>query len=154
MVVNDSSEETAGNGKQNKASVLLTPTLSHQPFNNEIKKEDFVGKNYRINDNEKSVTTPPPKNDFWNIHDTLEIKNKRIVDIIDDFFRDKNSFNHEESSGSIEGNDAIHLLEILNNCISEGEQPIITFYERCKDETGHGQLILNQLSPLSRECDS
>src|SRR3954453_2516945 len=80
MVVNDNSEETAGNGKQHKASVLLTPTLSHQSFNNEIKKEDFVGKNYRINDNVKSVTTPPtppPKNDFWEIHDTLEIKNKQ-----------------------------------------------------------------------------
>jgi len=81
MVVNDSSEETAGNGKQHKASVLLTPTLSHQPFNNEIKKEDFVSKNYRINNNEKSVTTPPLKDAFCEIHDTLEIKNKRKTGI-------------------------------------------------------------------------
>jgi len=78
MVVIDSSEATAGNGKQHEISVLLTPpTLPSQPFNNEI-KEDCVGK---ISDSKKLVTTPPPQNDFCNIHDTLELKSKRKTGI-------------------------------------------------------------------------
>ncbi|RGB34731.1 hypothetical protein C1646_701015 [Rhizophagus diaphanus] len=73
MVVNDSSEVTAGNGEQYKASVLLTPTLSSQPFNNESKK-DCVDK---ISDSEELTTTPPLQNKFSKIHDTLELKNIR-----------------------------------------------------------------------------
>ncbi|RIA95004.1 hypothetical protein C1645_817232 [Glomus cerebriforme] len=72
MVVNDSSEATAGNGKQPEASVLLTSTLSSQPVNNGL-KEEFVG---NISDSEKSTTASPQSN-FWNIHDTLELKNNR-----------------------------------------------------------------------------
>lgn len=73
MVVNDSSEVTAGNGEQHKASVLLTPALSSQPFNNESKK-DCADK---ISDSEELTTTPPLQNKFCNIHDTLELKNIR-----------------------------------------------------------------------------
>jgi hypothetical protein len=79
-------------------------------------------------------------------HSILEIKSKLIVKIIDAFFRNKKSF----KQGSIRGNDAILLLEILKKCIEE-EQSVITFYRRCKEETKHGQLILNQLSPSLRE---
>jgi hypothetical protein len=73
MVVNDSSEVTTGNREQHEASVLLTPTLASQPFNNETEK-DCVDK---ISDSEKLTTTPPLQNNFCKIHDTLELKNIR-----------------------------------------------------------------------------
>jgi hypothetical protein len=81
-------------------------------------------------------------------HPILEIKNKEIVKFIDEFFRNEKSFNH-----SIERGDAIHLLEILNECISKGKQSLTTFCQRCKDETKYDQLILNQLSHLLHVAD-
>jgi hypothetical protein len=80
----------------------------------------------------------------------LEIKNDKVVEVFDSFFRDKRSFIRDEANIAIEEDDAIFLLKMIGEYIKEGGQLATGFYKQCKEQW-YADLILNQLNPSLRE---